>query len=452
MCVLSASDTKNTFKGDTVGDLLETFLSKIEARTAVIGVVGIGYVGLPVALGFAEAGFRVVGIDLREENVRAINEGRSHLLEIPHERVASARDKDLFSASSSFQPLTQADAVIIAVPTPLAGGSPDLSKVVFAGEEIARVLKPGSLFILESTTYPGTTEELLVPLLEAGGLKAGTDFLVAYSPERIDPGNPSYSFEDIPKVVGGMDEASTLAATALYSQVVPKVVSVSGTREAEMAKLIENTFRHVNIALVNELALYSHEMGVDIWEAIEAASSKPFGFMPFWPSPGWGGHCIPLDPAYLSWKVRQYRSHEVRFVELAQAIHSEMPRHVVERVTLLLNKQGKSINGSQILGIGVAYKGGTEDTRESAGIKILEKLSSLGADISYHDPLVPEIEFGSRTMNGLELTEELLAAQDVIVIFVPQAGTDWGLVTEASPLILDCCNALGKKGGKINRL
>lgn len=432
--------------------LLETLLAKFESRDAVIGVVGIGYVGLPVALGFAEAGFRVVGIDLRQEKVDTINDGRSHLLEIPDERVASATSSGRLSASSSFEPLGEADAVIICVPTPLAGGSPDLSRVVFAGEGIAKALKPGSLFVLESTTYPGTTEELLVPLLEAGGLSAGQDFLVAYSPERIDPGNPNYSFEDIPKVVGGIDEASTKAAAALYGQIVPKVVVVSGTREAEMAKLIENTFRHVNIALVNELALYSHDMGVDIWEAIEAASTKPFGFMPFWPSPGWGGHCIPLDPAYLSWKVRQYRSHEVRFVELAHAINSEMPRHVIERVSLLLNDTGRSIRNSKILGIGVAYKGGTEDTRESPGLKILSELEMRGAEVLYHDPLVPSAALSSRREKSVGLTKELLSAQDLVLILIDQDDVDWELVISEAPLVFDCCNALGQSSPRIVRL
>ena len=435
-----------------MSEILTTLLNRIDKRDALIGVVGIGYVGLPVALGFAEAGFRVVGIDLRQEKVDLINAGRSHLLEVPDKRVAAAKQAGLFSASASFEPLKQADAVIICVPTPLAGGSPDLSKVVFAGEGVAKALKRGSLFVLESTTYPGTTEELLVPLLEAGGLKAGEDFLVAYSPERIDPGNADFSFEDIPKVVGGIDEASTQAAAALYGQIVPKVVLVSGTREAEMAKLIENTFRHVNIALVNELALYSHDMGVDIWEAIEAASSKPFGFMPFWPSPGWGGHCIPLDPAYLSWKVRQYRQHEVRFVELAQAINSEMPRHVVERLSLLLNKERKAVNGARILGIGVAYKSGTEDTRESAGIKVLETLVERGAVVSYYDPLVPKVEIAGKSFLSIDPLDRHLSDQDAVVILVPQIGVDWQFVRDHSALVLDCCNALGVKGGKISRL
>lgn len=431
-----------------VDDLVRRFTD----GDATIGVVGIGYVGLPVALAFAEAGFDVVGIDLREEKVQAIEEGRSHLLEVDGDRVKAARESGRLRASTSFEPLRDADAVIISVPTPLAGGSPDLSRVVFAGEEIAKVLKPGCLFILESTTYPGTTEELLKPLLEAGGLVAGEDFLLAYSPERIDPGNPDYDFEDIPKVVGGIDDASTQAAAALYERVIPKVITVSGTREAEMAKLIENTFRHVNIALVNELALYCHDMGVDIWEAIEAAATKPFGFMPFWPSPGWGGHCIPLDPSYLSWKVRQYRSHEVRFVELAQSINSEMPRHVVERMTLLLNQEGKAVNGSRILGVGVAYKGGTEDTRESAGLKILTALAERGAQVTFHDPLVLTAEIAGSSQSSCDLTSDQLSQSDAILVFVKQTGVNWELLSSCGVPTLDCCNAMPTKADWIKRL
>ncbi len=434
------------------GDLVSRLLRRIEAREALIGVVGIGYVGLPVAVTFAEAGYSVVGIDLREDKVRAIEEGRSHLRDVPDDQVAVLRESGRLRASTSFDALREADALIICVPTPLAKGAPDLSRIVFAGEELAKVLKRGSLFVLESTTYPGTTDEVLRPLLEVGGLVAGDDFFLAYSPERIDPGNPMYEFSDIPKVVGGLNEASTRLAVTLYEQVVPKVIAVSGTREAEMAKLIENTFRHVNIALVNELALYSHELGVDIWEAIEAAASKPFGFMPFWPSPGWGGHCIPLDPAYLSWRVRQHRDHEIRFIELAQALNSEMRRHVVERVALLLNDEGKSVRGARILGIGIAYKGGTEDTRESPGQKILAQLGRRGATIAYHDPLVAEFSGDGIDLRSLELTAEVLRDQDLVIIFIRQAAVDWELIANHAKLVLDCCNALGKRGGKIVRL
>ena len=328
---------------------------------------------------------------------------------------------------------------------------PDLSLIQGVGKKLGQVLSPGTLVILESTTYPGTTEEILVPLLIDGGLVAGRDFLVAYSPERIDPGNPNHRFEDIPKIVGGMTETATRVAEALYLQVVPKVVTVAGTREAEMTKLIENTFRHVNIALVNELSLYASDLGIDIWQCIEAAATKPFGFLPFWPSPGWGGHCIPLDPAYLSWRVRKDRAHEVRFVELAQQVNSEMPRHVVERISLMLNEQGKSVRSSKILGIGAAYKGGTGDTRGSAGEKILGTLARMGAKVSYHDPLVPELALGVKTLKSLTLSRSTLHSQDLVVILVPQTEIDWNLVAAESTLVLDCCNALGRVTATIRR-
>ena len=431
---------------------LGSFLKRIEDRTAVIGVVGIGYVGLPVATTFAEAGFRVVGIDLREEKVQTINAGRSHLRDVLDERIGQLVAEGYLSASTSFEPLRDADVVIVCVPTPLTKGAPDLSNVVFAGEELGKVIKPGSLFVLESTTYPGTTEELLQPLLEASGLKAGSDFLLAFSPERIDPGNPQFDFADIPKVVGGIDKASSRAATFLYQQVVPKVVTVSGTREAEMSKLIENIYRHVNIALINELAIYSHEMGIDIWEAIDAAATKPFGFQPFWPSPGWGGHCIPLDPSYLSWKVRQYRDHEIRFIELAQSVNSEMPRHVVGRISELLNDRDKSVKGAKILCVGVAYKGGSEDVRESAGLRVINLLRQRGATVSYHDPLVAEVEIDGKAFHSVPIAGDVLGTQDLVVILVPQVDVDWFLVEERSQLVFDCCKAIETKSAKVERL
>lgn len=427
----------------------ETLTSKIQSREAVIGVIGLGYVGLPVAVAFAEAGYKVVGIDLREEKVESLEQGRSHLRDVPDDKVAPLRASGRLRASVSFDSIREADAVIISVPTPIARGAPDLSSVVFAGEELAKVLKPGSIFILESTTYPGTTDELLQPLLEAGGLKAGEDFLLAYSPERIDPGNPAFGFTDIPKVVGGIDQTSTQVAALLYEQVVPKVITVSGPREAELAKLIENTYRHINIAFINELAIYSHELNIDIWEAIEAAATKPFGYQAFWPSPGWGGHCIPLDPAYLSWRVRQHRAHEIRFIELAQSINSEMPRYTVERISLMLNDAGKSIRNARVLGIGVAYKGGTEDTRESAGQKVLASLLLRGAEVSYHDPLVSSVDIGGTSLQSVPLDQETLRGQDLVVILIRQTGIDWNLIAENASLVLDCCNALG---GRVPRL
>lgn len=427
-------------------------MRRIESREALVGVIGLGYVGLPVAVSFAEAGFKVLGADLNDEKVSTLQDGRSFLRDVPDERIAPLRDSGRLQTSTSFFELSEADAILICVPTPITDGAPDLSLVVAAGVSVGEVLKQGSLVILESTTYPGSTEELLSPLLEADRYKVGEDFLLAFSPERIDPGNPVFSFIDIPKIVGGVDEASTTAAAALYGQVVPKVVTVSGTKEAELAKLIENTFRHVNIALVNELAVYAHDMGIDIWEAIDAAATKPFGFMPFYPGPGWGGHCIPLDPAYLSWRVRRDRSHEVRFVEVAQAVNSEMPRYVAERVSLMLNEEGRSVRGAKILAIGVSYKPGVDDIREAGALKVMGRLAKQGAAVSYHDPLVASVVLGSQELGSVEPTKDILSEQDLVLILVAQVGVDWEAVAMHSPLALDCCNALKRKSPTIHRL
>lgn len=428
--------------------LLET----IESRDALIGIIGLGYIGLPVAVAFAEAGFRVLGIDTDAKRIGVLQEGRSYIRDVDETVMAKLRAGKRFRVSTSYRGLTNADAVLICVPTPITEGMPDLSLIRSAGTKLGKVLGPNTLVVLESTTYPGTTEEVLLPLLEQWGMAAGRDFLLAYSPERIDPGNPTYRFEDIPKIVGGMSPAATEAAETLYGQVVPKVFSVSGTREAEMAKLIENTFRHVNIGLVNELALYANDLGIDIWQCIEAAASKPFGYMPFWPSPGWGGHCIPLDPAYLSWRVRKDRAHEVRFVELAQQVNSEMPRHVVERIALLLNEQGKSVRHSRVLAIGAAYKGGTSDTRGAAAERVLEVLKLRGAEVAYHDPLVPTFALSSELLHSAELTQTFLRKQDLVVVLVPQVGVDWGIVEAHGKAILDCCNAFGRATVQITRL
>jgi UDP-N-acetyl-D-glucosamine dehydrogenase len=427
-------------------------IEKIDDRSAVVAVVGLGYVGLPVAVAFARAGFDVIGVDLDRDKVALIESGRSHLRDVEDSEVAPLRTAGKLKATTSFAKLKDADAILICVPTPLKDGNPDLSRVVAAGTSVGKVLKAGTVVVLESTTYPGTTEDILKPLLEAGGLVAGRDFLLAFSPERIDPGNPTYKFEDMPKIVGGMNEDSTAAAAALYGQVVPKIAQVSGTREAELAKLIENTFRHVNIALINELAVYAREMGIDIWEAIDAAASKPFGFLPFYPGPGWGGHCIPLDPAYLSWRIRQDRAHEVRFVELAHRVNAEMPLYVTERISLALNEQGKSIRDARVLVIGMAYKGGTADTRESSGLKILRALMQRGAEVGYHDPLVESVEIDAGTYRSQKLSPEFLRSQDLVVILVPQVDVDWVAVEKDATAILDCCNALGHKSKKVERL
>jgi UDP-N-acetyl-D-glucosamine dehydrogenase len=417
---------------------------RIESRDAVIGVVGLGYVGLPVAVAFAEEGFPVIGIEIGEERIRAIEEGRSYLRDVPAERLADVRSTGRFRVSRTSEALgeAEAEAILICLPTPLVDGTPDLSAIEEGGRAIAEVLRPGSLVVLESTSYPGTTEEILCPLLERSGLRAGKDFLLAFSPERIDPGNTLYGFGDIPKVTGGTTPEATEMAALLYGQVVTKVITVSGPKEAELAKLVENTFRHVNIALVNELAVYANELGIDIWEAIQAAASKPFGFMPFWPGPGWGGHCIPLDPAYLSWSVRRHRAHDVRFVQLAHEINSEMPRYVVERISLLLNAKDRAVRGAKILSVGVAYKGGTEDTRESPGIRVLK----------HHDPLVPEIEVAGRRLRSVELDAATIREQDLVVILVRQDDVDWALVQGEATAVLDCCNALGGPASNVVRL
>ena len=430
----------------------DDLVQRIENRSARVAIVGLGYVGLPVAAEFAEAGFDVIGVDLDESKVAALNQGLSYLRDVPAERVRALRDSGRFRATSFFDDIAESDAVLICVPTPISQGTPDLTRVVAASTSVAEVLQPGALVVLESTTYPGSTEELVKPLLEEGGKKGGQDFFLAFSPERIDPGNQIYGFGDIPKIVGGIDDRSTQAAAALYGQVVPKVVIVSGTREAELAKLIENTFRHVNIALVNELAVYAHEMGIDIWEAIDAAASKPFGFMPFYPGPGWGGHCIPLDPAYLSWRVRRDRAHEVRFVEVAQAVNSEMPRFVAQRVSLLLNDQGRSVKNAKILAIGVSYKPGVDDTREAGALKVMERLAKQGAYMSYHDPLVTEIDIEGSTLSSIPVDAASLREQDIVIILVAQIGVDWELIATEAPLVLDCCNALGRKTDRIMRL
>ncbi len=434
-----------------MSDALDALLGRFEAKDALLGVCGLGYVGLPVAVAFAQAGYRVVGVDRDGERVRAVEEGRSYLPDVDGDQVRQLRASARLRARASYRPLRHADAVLICLPTPLRDRAPDLSIVLDGAKEVARILDPGALVILESTTYPGTTEELLLPVFESGGRRVGKDFFLAYSPERIDPGNPIYGFADIPKVVGGVTGDCTRAAVALYEQVVPKVVTVSA-REAELSKLIENTFRHVNIALVNELTVYAHEMGIDIWEALEAAATKPFGFLPFWPGPGWGGHCIPLDPAYLSWRVRRDRAHEIRFVELAHEVNSEMSRHVVERISELLSDAGKPLRGARILAIGASYKAGTNDTRESPGVRVLGKLLKRGADVSYHDPLVGDVTVEGRRLQSVALAPERLRRQDLVLVLVRQEGVEWEIVARDAPLIFDCCNALGKRNHKVTRL
>lgn len=414
----------------------------IEDRSAVVGVVGLGYAGLPVAVAFAEAGFRVRGVDIDEARVAQIERGRSYLNEVSHETVARLRGSDTLRAFSRYEPLSEVDAVLICVPTPLRDHQPDLSAVESAGTEVARVLRRGGLVLLESTSYPGTTEEVLLPLLAQGGRTIGEDFHLAFSPERIDPGNQSYSFREIPKVVGGVTPRCGELAARLYGAVVDKVVVVSGPKEAELAKLLENTFRNVNIALVNELSVYAHDLGIDIWEAIDAAASKPFGFMPFYPGPGVGGHCIGIDPSYLSWRVKQTQGHAFRFVELADELNRVMPKFVVGRITELLNERGKALRGANVLVIGAAYKPGIEDVRESPSVHLIELLRSRKAAVDYHDPLVSQLRVGEETLESVPLDAARLRGCDLVVVVTPQPGIDYRLIQKEAALVFDTRNAM----------
>lgn len=369
----------------------DQLIKKIAARKAVVGVIGLGYVGLPLSLCFAEKGFKSVGFDIDDSKVNSLTGGQSYIKHIPSQRIHKAVSSGLFEATADFSRLNDCDAILIAVPTPLSKNrEPDMSFVVSTCETIAKHLRRGQLVVLESTTYPGTTEEVVVPTLEKSGLKVDKDFYAAFSPEREDPNNGKYTTETIPKVVGATSQDGLAVADALYSQIVVKTVPVSSTKVAEATKLMENIFRSVNIALVNELKVTFMKMGIDIWEVIEAAKTKPFGYMPFYPGPGLGGHCIPIDPFYLTWKAREYGM-TTRFIELAGEINTSMPDFVVSRVMEVLNGYGKPLKGSRILILGLAYKANVDDDRESPSYHLMEKLEAAGAVVSYNDPNIPEI-------------------------------------------------------------
>jgi UDP-N-acetyl-D-glucosamine dehydrogenase len=424
----------------TVNQKQAALVGRVAAGEARVGTIGLGYVGLPLAVEFASAGLRVQGFDIAEEKVAAINRGESYVKDVPPARVAEHVKAGRLSASADFAGLAECDAIIICVPTPLGKTKdPDLSMVVDASEAIAQHLRPGQLIVLESTTYPGTTEELIQPILERGGLKAGQDFFLAFSPERVDPGNPKYHTRNTPKIIGGVTPACTAAAKALYSRAVDTVIEVSSTRTAEMVKLLENTFRSVNIGLVNEVALMCERLGVNVWEVIEAAASKPFGFMPFFPGPGLGGHCIPIDPLYLSWKMKTL-NYRARFIELAGEINSEMPEYVCERVALALNDQKKAVNGSRILVVGVAYKKDIDDVRESPALDIINVLRSRGATVAWHDPFVPTVRFGDEVEHSADLMASVRAC-DAVVIVTDHSGMPWAEIVAAAPLVLDTRNA-----------
>ncbi len=430
----------------------DRLLERIRTTEARIGIIGLGYVGLPLAVEFAKAGFDVTGFDVDASKNAAINAGTSYIPDVPAAELAAVVGAGRLRATSDMSKLADMDVVDICVPTPLRKTKdPDLSYVVKAVEAAAKSLKRGQLVILESTTYPGTTDEVVQPMLEAGGFKAGEDFLLAFSPERVDPGNAQYTTKQIPKVVGGHGPASTAVAAALYGRVVSSVVPVSSTRVAEMVKLLENTFRAVNIGLVNEIALMSRKMDIDVWEVIDAAKTKPFGFMPFYPGPGLGGHCIPIDPFYLSWKARQ-SGFECRFIELAGQVNGSMPEYVVQRVSDALNSVKKPINGSRIHLFGIAYKRDVNDMRESPALDVLELLIRRGAIVTYTDPWVPRVDDGHHTLTSIDTDAAIASGFDCAVITTDHTAFDYARLATL-PLVVDTRNALkGASGPNIHRL
>jgi UDP-N-acetyl-D-glucosamine dehydrogenase len=419
-----------------------TLKTRLANKEAVAGVIGLGYVGLPLAVELAQHNVRTIGFDVDLRKVQELAAGRSYIPDVPSEHVAQAVNSGLLVPTTDPASLAEADVIDICVPTPLRKTKdPDLSYVVKAVETTASVLRKGQLIILESTTYPGTTDEVVKPALEAKGFKVGEDFYLAFSPERVDPGNPTFQTRNIPKVVGGYDEASTELAQMFYQQVVDTVVPVTSTRAAEMVKLLENTFRAVNIGMVNELALMCHRMGIDVWEVIDAAKTKPFGFMPFYPGPGLGGHCIPIDPFYLSWKAKQF-NFEARFIELAGHVNGSMPEYVVNRVGEALNAHRKPLNGSKVHVLGVAYKRDIDDVRESPALDVIELLLRRGASVTYSDPYVAEIDHGPHQMTGISVAAAAAAGTDCAVIVTDHKAFDFKAIVDAFPLVVDTRNAL----------
>ena len=420
----------------------EILLRRIEDRTATIGIIGLGYVGLPLAVEFAKGGFKVIGYDVSERVVRALMEGRSHIQDVSSADIAALVRRGVFEATTDEKRLAGADAISIAVPTPLVKTrDPDMSYVISAAETVSRVAHEGLLVVLESTTYPGTTREVLLPMLEKLGLVVGEDVFLAFSPERVDPGNPVYHTKNTPKVVGGITPACTEIASALYAAVIDTVVPVSTTEAAELVKLLENTFRSVNIGLVNEMAIVCDKLGVDVWEVINAAGTKPFGFMKFTPGPGIGGHCIPLDPHYLAWKMRTL-NYKTRFIDLASEINSQMPAYVVEKVAQALNEDRKPVNGSRVLIIGVAYKPNIDDIRESPALDVIRLLEQHGADVVYHDPYIPSFREDGHVRSGVELTPKELGAADAVVIVTDHRSIDYQALMDHASLVVDSRNAM----------
>jgi len=432
--------------------LADTLSHKISNRTARVGIVGLGYVGLPLAVEFAKAGFTVTGVDLVESKVARILAGDSYVQDVPSRDINTLVDEGRLRATTDFGVIAELDTINICVPTPLRKTKdPDMSHVVSACQEIAKYFHPGMLAILESTTYPGTTEEVVLPMLSHSGMRVGVDFFLCFSPERVDPGNSQFQTRNIPKVVGGVTPACTEMGRLFYSQALETVVPVSSTEVAEMVKLLENTFRMINIGLVNELAMMCDRMGIDIWEVIQAAATKPFGFMPFYPGPGLGGHCIPIDPFYLSWKTRQ-AGIEARFIELAGYINGQMPHFVVEKVQNALNSQRKPLYGSRIHIIGVAYKRNIDDVRESPALDVIHLLKRRGSVVTYTDPYVPSIRIEDETICSSDL-KSALPATDCAVIITDHSDFDYQAIVREAPLVVDTRNSLrGISSEKIVRL
>ena len=426
---------------------MTTLLDKIQAKQVTLAIAGLGYVGLPLAVEFARAGIRVIGIDPDPRKVNAINAGKSYIPDVPDATVAQLVSRGRLKASTDYAVLAECDAVSICVPTPLnKTRDPDMSYVIDAATQVAAYCHADFLIVLESTTYPGTTEEILLPKLQAAGWQVGQDVFLAFSPERIDPGNAHYGVRNTPKVVGGATPACTEMATALYSLAVDQVVAVSSLRTAELVKLLENTFRAVNIGLVNEMALMCDKLNVDVWEVIEAAATKPYGYMKFTPGPGIGGHCIPIDPLYLSWKLKSL-NYTARFIELADSINSRMPEHVVSLVADGLNEDGRALNGARVLVLGVAYKKDINDLRESPALDIITELVARKARVTYHDPWVPAIAVNGLSLQTQPLTAESLQAADCVVIATDHTSFDWGLVSANARLVIDTRNALKGRSG-----
>jgi UDP-N-acetyl-D-glucosamine dehydrogenase len=424
-------------------------MSRITEKSAHVGVVGLGYVGLPLLVEFARNGFKATGFEVDGSKSTQINSGSSYIGDVPSATVKDLVDEKRLSATTDFNHLAQCDAIIICVPTPLRKTKePDVSYILAAAEEIKQRLHRGQLIILESTTYPGTTDEVLLPMFEETGLKLDEDFLLAFSPERVDPGNPQFQTHNIPKVVGGVTNDSSVVAAHLYSQIVKDVYAVSSARVAEAAKLLENTFRAVNIGMANEMARLCYALNIDTWEVIRAAATKPFGFMPFYPGPGIGGHCIPLDPHYLSWKARQH-GFDSRFIGLAEEVNSRMPEHVVQLVADGLNDERKAMKGSRVLLLGVAYKKDINDVRESPALSIIDRLRAKGAEVRYHDPFVNVIRFddahtegSDEPLHSISLTDEELSGADCVVIVTDHSAIDYGRVCKLTSLVVDTRNAL----------